>query len=95
MGNSGTQEDVEFIDIVKDRYQGRNYRSLKIHNSSQKQRQFHFPSLDVRDLNREMTLLLIGGRDEESGDSVEVLTKDGPCHTVEGFPAPLPAGLIQ
>ena len=42
--------------------------------------------------NGESALVLLGGQDEEQGDSVEVLTADGACHLVEGFPAPMPEG---
>ena len=40
----------------------------------------------------ENALLIIGGQDEEVQDSVEVLTRDGVCQLVDGFPAFLPEG---
>lgn len=46
----------------------------------------------MADLWREHALVLVAGRDEEGRESVEVLTSQGPCHLVDGFPAPLPAG---
>ena len=41
---------------------------------------------------REDFLLLLGGQDEERQDSNEILTKDGTCHMIQGYPKPLPSG---
>ncbi len=43
-------------------------------------------------MTSDVALVLLGGRDEERRDSAEVLTADGACHLVDGFPAPMPEG---